>query len=100
MASNSDIRKAVKEFAARVFKSEQIDTVLVEPDIGAIGTEILRISVVFKKRPKRKLRADDKAKLRNSTISYLEDAGDERFPVVTYMTADELNQINAINAGR
>jgi hypothetical protein len=90
-----DIQAHVRNFAAEIFGRDAVARVVVNPDFGATGSEILRIYVVFKENPRTKLKADDVANLNEKIRDYLVLDGDSRFPVVVFLTSDELRKINA-----
>lgn len=90
MLDPAKIVEIVGEVARSNLKSTSVTEVLVEPAIDSEGHEALRITIVVEPTAAARLKGDAVLNTLVQIQDRLQEAGEDRFPIVEYATKDEL----------
>jgi hypothetical protein len=93
MLPQTKINEIVAEVATATFTRENFEKVLSEPTVDSQGDEALRITVVIKPEAVEKLKGDPVLDFLLGIHHRLQEAGEERFPIVEYATPEELDEL-------
>ncbi|HRE60147.1 MAG TPA: hypothetical protein PL096_03455 [Micropepsaceae bacterium] len=92
VADEKALAEKVLEIATRAFPSEKIAGVHIERDLDEMGEEFWRPLIIFANEPEGGVRPETVWAITDEVIIFLNERGDERFPVVTFTTIAELGK--------
>ncbi len=82
----------VLELATRAFPADKVVGVHIERDLDELGEEFWRPLIIFAKEPEGGVKPETVWALTDDVMIFLNERGDERFPVVTFTTVAELGK--------
>jgi hypothetical protein len=92
MLETNKISEIARQAATANLASKSVQSVHTEPATDSEGREALRVTIVIKSDALRKLKGDAVLDTLVDIQHNLREAGEERFPIVDYITEDELEQ--------
>lgn len=93
MIGQSDIKEIARDVATANLTSSAVRDILVEPTINSRGDEALRITIVLESSAVDGISGDDTLNTLVQMQKRLDEAGEDRFPIVGYATEEELQEI-------
>ena len=90
MLTLDQIDRLVGEVAAATLSSGVVDRIYTEPTIDSLGREALRITIVIEDDAVPKISGDAALETLVGVHKKLQEAGEERFPIVEYATHEDL----------
>jgi hypothetical protein len=92
MLEQTKIRQIAREVATTSLPRSVVRDVLIEPAIGFMGDEILQITILIEPDAVSRIAGDAAATAAIQMQDRMLEAGEERFPVVSYATEEELQE--------
>lgn len=95
MLELAKVNRVVKKAASAVLKGPIVRRVISKPTVDSYGDEALDITIVLKRGSFGKIKGDDALDTLVSIANALRDAKEQRFPILTYVTEEELEELEA-----
>jgi hypothetical protein len=94
MLPQAKINEIVGEVATAYLTSEIVDRVISEPSVDSAGNDAVKITIVIKPDAIERLKGDPILDALLAIHDKLNEAGEERFPMVHYATQAELDEVD------
>jgi hypothetical protein len=90
MLNLAHVGDVVRDTAGRLFPDHHVESVAVEPSVGAFGDDLLRITVVVRTARDHWPSGEDLLAFEGALHDRLEQGGDNRLPIVDILTPEDL----------
>lgn len=94
MLPQAKIDEIVAEVATAYLTRETVERVMSEPTVDSQGEEALRITIVIRSDAVEKLKDDPVLDTLLEINDRLQEAGEQRFPLIRYATQAELDDVD------
>mgnify|MGYP001015739730 CR=1 FL=1 len=99
MLEQKKIIEIAQKAAVANLSSAAVHSVLSEPTVDSQGREALQITIVLTPDAVENIKGENVLKMLVEIQDKLQEAGDERFPIMRYATEQELKELESLDSG-